>query len=376
MASVLCFKGRLSLWAIPSASRCVVCLLSILLLIAHPLRAGLEDGLAAYRTGNFTVALKEFRVAAEAGNPTAMVSLGFMYLRGEGVEPDPREASHWLQLAAEQGVAPAQHSLALLYYEGRGVDRNAAVAANYFESAALQGLADAQYNLGVLYSRGDGVNQDWALARFWYQKAAEQNLSDAQLALGVMAANGQGAPRNYEEAARWFGKAAAAGNSRAQRMLETAFRDLTGPLPTPDPSPAPAGGLQAPHREQPAPGPPAPHAQAVADVRPAAPPAQAPALPDRFWEKPPPALSDRAFRDLQGNAVAGDAAAQVTLAWHYLHGVTAPQSLVRAYVWAERAARNGNANGASLAKLLKPRLTTRQQSAAKTILEANSQPRP
>ncbi|MCW5965776.1 MAG: SEL1-like repeat protein [Bryobacterales bacterium] len=358
------------------SSRCVASLLLTLLLVALPLRAGLEEGLTAYRAGNFAVALKEFRVAAQAGNRTAMVSLGFMYLRGEGVDVDPREASHWLQLAAEQGVAPAQHSLALLYYEGRGVDRNATVAANYFESAALQGLADAQYNLGVLYARGDGVDKDWTLARFWYQKAAEQNLSDAQLALGVMAANGHGAPRDYEEAARWFGKAAAAGSSRAQRMLETAFSDLAATLPMPDPSPASANVAQTPTQAPPATGLPATHSDSSANTPSIDLPSHQAAGPDPFWENPPSPISDRAFRDLQGYAVAGDAAAQVTLAWHYLHGETAPQSMVRAYVWAERAARKGSTNGASLAKALRPRLTQRQQSAAKAILDGNSQSSP
>ncbi len=362
-----------------------------LLLAAPPARAGVEEGLAAFRAGNFAQALSEFRTAADQGNATAMVSLGFMYLRGHGVDVDPKQAAHWLQMAAERGIAPAQHSLALLYYEGRGVARNTAVAANYFESAALQGLADAQYNLGVLYSRGDGVKQDWTLARFWHQKAAEQGVSDAQLALGVMEANGYGTPQDYEAAARWFGKAAAAGNTRARRMLETAFSDLAGEpsttselgLPdsrqTPDElASRPAGQQQnLPDSPAGAESPSLPRSPNLAAA--AAPPAgkrQEPALPPKFWESPPAPITEQAFRNLQGYAAAGDAGAQVRLAWHYLHGVSAPESPVRSYVWAERSARNASSEGESMAKALLPRLSPRQQSAARAILDPNPRKSP
>ncbi len=317
---------------------------------ALSLHAGVEEGLAAYRAGNFAVAIQEFRTAAENGNSTAQVSLGFMYLRGHGVVEDLAQAVHWLQLAAEQGVAPAQHSLALLYYEGRGVDRNSAIAANYFESAALQGLADAQFNLGVLNSRGDGVRQDDTLARFWYLKAAKQGVSDAQLALGLMYAQGQGGPADSGQAARWLGMAATAGNLRAQRLLESAFRAhpsesvvVKKTIPTPPPDSAPT------------------------DATIPEPPTQRPPL--LSWKHPPAPISDKAFRNIQGRAAAGDAEAQFHLARHYMHGVSAPESPVRSYVWAERSARNGYPLARPLAEALHARLSRRQRSAARSMLD-------
>jgi TPR repeat protein len=330
-------------------------LLGILFVAAAFGQTALEQGLAAYKQRDFATALRQFRIAAEAGDPTAMFSLGFMYLQGEGVPQDPKEAAHWLSLAAERGVAPAQHSLALLYYEGRGVEKNSAVAANYFESAALQGLADAQYNLGVLYSHGDGVRQDWALARFWHEKAAEQGMTDAQVALGVMAARGQGVPRDYEAAARWFGKAAAAGNQKARQALETAF-DSHPALYTEDSqgegnqTTAP---LAAPQPEAPSPG----------DTQKEA-PAEKP-----FWEDPPPLLSASSFRELQGRAVAGNVDALIALSWQYLHGVSTQASLVRSYVWAVTAERRGSEIAGRMARFIYSRMSDLQRAAARSILE-------
>ncbi len=350
MACVSCFPGR---WRFSAASLRRQLLLRPVLLAC--LLTGfaygqteLEQGLAAYKRGDHAAALQQFRVAAEAGEATAMFSLGFMYLQGEGVAEDPKEAAQWLRLAAERGIAPAQHSLALLYYEGRGVEKNSSVAANYFESAALQGLGDAQYNLGVLYSHGDGVRQDWALARFWHQKAAEQGVTDAQVALGVMAARGQGTPRNYQEAARWFGKAAEAGNARARYSLETAF-DLRPAPDTPQPAAQPEGeDAHRPVSETAA-------SQAASEEKP-------------FWEEPPPILSASTFRDLQGRAVAGDVEALIALSWQYLHGVSTQASLVRSYVWATTAERRGSETGGRMARAVYERMSDLQRAAARSVL--------
>ncbi|MCZ2153374.1 MAG: SEL1-like repeat protein [Bryobacterales bacterium] len=321
---------------------------------AHVARADLAKGLAAYKAGDFKTAQREFRESAEAGEPAAMLSLAFLYMHGEGVAADDKEAAHWLTLAAERGLAPAQHSLALAYYEGRGVERNTAVAANYFESAALQGLADAQFNLGVLYSRGDGVPQDWRRARFWHEKAAEQGVVDSEIALGLMYANGQGVPVDYVEAARWYGKAAAAGSARARRALE-----LFGETPA-----IPAASSQAAA---------APGRELSADRAASTPRKPAPPAPRNFWRKAPSELSTPEFQSLQTQAVTGDAAAQLQLALHYYHGVSTKRNLVRAYVWAKRSADKGNREGIAMAKGMYWELDEQQKGIAKGLLAPRNQ---
>lgn len=44
-----------------------------------------------------------------------------MYLSGEGVIQDYKEAAKWYTKAAEQGNAKAQFNLALMYANGEGV---------------------------------------------------------------------------------------------------------------------------------------------------------------------------------------------------------------------------------------------------------------
>lgn len=349
-------------------------MLGLLALAALPLRADLAKGLAAYKAGDFATAQREFRLAAEAGDATAMLSLGFLYLHGEGVPANPQEAVRWLQPAAERGLAPAQHNLALAYYEGRGVTRNTAVAANYFESAALQGLADAQYNLGVLYSRGDGVLQDWARARFWHQKAAEQGVTDSQLALGVMHANGQGVPQDYAEAARWFAKAAAAGNTRARRTLETAFGE-PAPFVGAQRSPAPAETTVAP--VSPIAPPPPPAVRVAIPPKPADaanPPRIATSARRNTWRSVPEPIAAEEFQQLQTLAVTGDAEGQRNLARHYYHGVSTKRNLLRAYVWAKRAAAKGDAIGDAMAKGMYWELDDELRTIAERLLKPPAAP--
>lgn len=359
-----------------------LCCLLALVLFAQDAKADLAKALAAYKSGDFAAALTEFRASADAGDATAMFSLGFMYLRGEGVPTDPDKAVHWLEMAAERGLAPAQHSLALAFYEGRGVKRNTAIAANYFESAALQGLADAQYNLGVLYSRGDGVPQDFVRAKFWHEKAAEQGVSDSQLALGVMYANGQGVPRDYAEAAEWFGKAAAAGNKRARNTLETAFGEAapmvaeaperpvaalnaTSPPASPSRANAPQVSPSVPPATTPKPSAPLAARSAKTD-----PPSSKKAMPRKgsFWRTPPAAISQAEFQELQTRAVTGDPEGQLELALRYYHGNSIKRNLVRAYVWAKRSGRKGNAAGENMANGMYWELDEQLKSVAERLL--------
>jgi TPR repeat protein len=50
-------------------------------------RAGpLEDGIAAYRSGDYATALRILRPLAEQGNAAAQLNLGSMYAHGQGVK--------------------------------------------------------------------------------------------------------------------------------------------------------------------------------------------------------------------------------------------------------------------------------------------------
>jgi TPR repeat protein len=79
---------------------------------------------ALYATGDWTGphdpsrAAEWYRRAAERGHIGAQYSLGFMYLRGEGVPSDPIEGLRWLHSAADQGDGQSLRLLADLCRNG------------------------------------------------------------------------------------------------------------------------------------------------------------------------------------------------------------------------------------------------------------------
>ncbi len=144
---------------------------------ALPAWAGpLEDGLAAYKKGEFDAAVALLRPLAEQGNAQAEEKLGRMYQRGKGVK--------WYRLAADQGNPLAQVGLGYMLLDGSSEKPDVEGAAAMFSKAAAQGDALAMLALGTLYELGRGVTKDWVQAHKWYALASvddgeyEQDLFD------------------------------------------------------------------------------------------------------------------------------------------------------------------------------------------------------
>ena len=151
---------------------------------AAPVWAGFEEGMSAYKRGDYATTIKEWRPLAEQGDPTAQHHLGWLYVLGRGVPQDYEEAVRWFRKAAEQGDS------------------------------------DAQTNLGSLYLLGDRIPQDYTEALKWLRAAADQGHPFAQTKLGIMYEDAHGVPQNYVQSHMWFSLAAAQGS-----MLAEAFRD-------------------------------------------------------------------------------------------------------------------------------------------------------
>ena len=178
-----------------------------------------DDGVAAYKRGDYAIALQSYRKAADQGDARAQNNLGAMYENGQGVPQSYTEAIRWYRLAADQGDATAQNNLGSMYSYGRGVPQNYAEAMKWFRLAADQGDAKAQHNLGVMNESGQGVPQSYTEAMRWYRLAADQGYANAQNNLGSMYIYGRGVPQNYAEAMKWYRLAADQGNARAQVNL-------------------------------------------------------------------------------------------------------------------------------------------------------------
>ena len=100
--------------------------------------AGLQEGLDAYRDGNYPVALKELTPLAEKGDAAAQFTLGAMNNFGRGVPQNYKKALTWYRKAAEQGYAEAQYSLGVMYGLGKGVPQNYQTAEEWYRKADEQ----------------------------------------------------------------------------------------------------------------------------------------------------------------------------------------------------------------------------------------------
>jgi TPR repeat protein len=134
-----------------------------------------EDGVAAYKRGDYAAALRFLEPIAKLGAAPAQLTVGLMYAQGLGVPQDYTEALKWYRLAADQGVANAQINLGNMYLQGIGVLPNEAEAAKWFRRAAEQGDAKAQNNLGIMCATGKGVPQDTVQAYKWFSLAASSD---------------------------------------------------------------------------------------------------------------------------------------------------------------------------------------------------------
>ncbi len=105
-----------------------------------------RDGVAAYRRGDYQIALSIFMPMAKAGDPFA------------------------------------QHNVAVMFDDGRGVPENYALALKWYLRAADQGLADSQFMAGMIYAAGRGRPQDPAQAYCFLSLAAAGNYPHAERA--------------------------------------------------------------------------------------------------------------------------------------------------------------------------------------------------
>ena len=139
-----------------------------------------DKGMAAYKRGDYAVALREWRPLAEEGKAPAQLALGRLYLNGLGVSQDKVLGAKLIRQAAEKGHSFAQAYLALLFQRGEGVQQDFAEMGKWLWLAAEQGETRAMYSVAHNFNFGFDVPQDYALAHTWYNLAASFGDQDAR----------------------------------------------------------------------------------------------------------------------------------------------------------------------------------------------------
>ena len=198
----------------------------------------------AYKTKDYSKAMKWYLEAAGKGNAHAQCQIGNMYNSAKGVTADYSTALKWFLKSANQGNTEAQRHIGDLYLAGRGVNHNYSTALQWYNKAvangdlhalcdiglmyrcrgknseamkwllkaAEQGDTNAMYHIGDMYESGSGVKEDPSVAIQWFLKAAEQGDADSQSRVGLMYYYGKGVPKDYSTAFKWYLKAAENGD--------------------------------------------------------------------------------------------------------------------------------------------------------------------
>jgi TPR repeat protein len=206
-------------------------------------------------------AIKWYRKAAEHGDATAGVSLGFYYYYGLGVSRDISEGVKWYKFAAEHGVMEAARYLGM-HYDSHGalVPHDWKEAEKWFRMAAEKGDGYSASVLSQYFKQPDIKRFDEAIkwcriaidSGIWdesrlvsledlkkrdddykvsfeaHRKAAEQGDAIAQFKLGFAYAIGTGTSMNSVESAKWLRRSADQGNTGAQGMLGMAYANGEG----------------------------------------------------------------------------------------------------------------------------------------------------
>lgn len=68
----------------------------------HPDLYGEFTGMQRYAAGNYKAAMKYFLIGARFADKLSQLSIGLMYLNGQGVQKDPVSAFAWIAIAAER----------------------------------------------------------------------------------------------------------------------------------------------------------------------------------------------------------------------------------------------------------------------------------
>jgi TPR repeat protein len=183
--------------------RLLICL-GVLLLGAVPALAGpFEDGMTAYKAGDFDKAMQLLKPLADKNSAEAQEKLGRMYERGKGAPKDFTQAEYWYRKAAEQGDPAAQARLGFMYRIGEGVTRDAKQAAKWYALGAVKGNPLAQVGLGFMSIEGIGTPADFVAAAGWFEKAANQGDASAMLALAALYERGKGVKQDPVQALKW-----------------------------------------------------------------------------------------------------------------------------------------------------------------------------
>ncbi|RYP76585.1 hypothetical protein DL771_001654 [Monosporascus sp. 5C6A] len=129
--------------------------------------------------------------------------IGRMWLRGEGVKQDFKNAQRWFERGIKHGDAQSQWGMGIMNLRGLGVTKNVVAAAQYFKAAADQDFNAAHVALGALHL-DQGTPEDVKVANHYFEAAARWGNFEAQYYLAEMTHHGVGRDKTCNLAMAYY----------------------------------------------------------------------------------------------------------------------------------------------------------------------------
>lgn len=177
----------------------------------------------------------ELREQAIMEDADALNDLGWWWLNGSRLKPNPELARRLFKIAAVMGSAEALFNLAEQAFYGKGFAVDPVLAIDYYEQAFEAGIPCAAQALGSLYERGDeSVIADHGKAISWYKRGAAEHDVMACFLLGRLALDEASTEYDPALGLYWLQWAAMKGQVLAtERLTDFYFSTLESP---PDPN--------------------------------------------------------------------------------------------------------------------------------------------
>ena len=171
-----------------------------------------------------------YQQAADAGSKWAMIILGDMLRKGDGIPVDYERARKLLESAIAAGdVQNGAQSLGDLYRLADPPFRDPFKAAESYQRAVDAGSSSAMVSLGDMLRKGDGIQADYPTARKLFEAAiAAGNVQNGAQSLGDLYRLADPPFRDPVKAEAAYQQAADAGNSWAMISLATMLRKGDG----------------------------------------------------------------------------------------------------------------------------------------------------
>jgi TPR repeat protein len=175
----------------------------------------------------YAKAAQEYGLAQARGHAVAALNLGNLYLNGQGVSRDAKQALALYKQAAQAGVALGATNAGFIYeFGGDGIARDAQEAVRWYTQAAQAGDGQGAYDLATHYEMGTGIARDWAEATKWYEFAETHGVPDGYAAEGLLWANAS--PPDISKAVALWKTGVAANSASSNLYMGWAFENGQG----------------------------------------------------------------------------------------------------------------------------------------------------